>query len=92
MGAVFVFGVVVFVPPVTFQGLRPWHQHLPAQHPPAAKAINDEIKTLEKYKLKVGESKEKKIWYDTEFLEISEVQRRIGDDISKLERQRDNLK
>ena len=56
------------------------------------KTINDEIKTLEKYKLKIGESKEKKIWYDTEFLEISEVQRRIGEDISRLERQRDNLK
>ena len=56
------------------------------------KTINDEIKTLEKYKLKIGESKEKKIWYDTEFLEISEVQRRIGEYISMLERQRDNLK
>jgi hypothetical protein len=28
----------------------------------------------------------------TEWLEISEVQRRIGEEISKLERQRDNLK
>ena len=56
------------------------------------KTINDEIKTLEKYKRNIGESKEKKIWYDTEWLEISEVQRRIGEEISKLERQRDNLK
>ena len=56
------------------------------------KAIDNEIKTLNKYKREIGGSKEKKIWYDTEFLEISEVQRRIGDDISKLERQRDNLK
>ena len=56
------------------------------------KTIDDEIKTLNKYKLKIGESKEKKIWYDTEFLEISEDQRKIGDDISKLERQLDNLK
>ena len=58
----------------------------------ARKDIDDEIKTLNKYKREIGGSKEKKIWYDTEFLEISEVQRRIGDDISKLERQRDNLK
>ena len=56
------------------------------------KAIDNKIKTLDKYKREIGGSKEKKIWYDTEFLEISEVQRRIGDDISKLERQRDNLK
>ena len=56
------------------------------------KAIDNEIKTLNKYKREIGGSKEKKIWYDTEFLEISEVQRRIGDGISKLERQRDNLK
>ena len=56
------------------------------------KTINDEIKTLNKYKREIGESKEKKIWYDTEFLEISEVQRRIGEYISMLERQRDNLK
>lgn len=58
----------------------------------ARKAIDDEIKTLNKYKREIGGSREKKIWYDTEFLEISEVQRRIGEDISKLERQRDNLK
>lgn len=56
------------------------------------KTIDNEIKTLNKYKREIGESKEKKIWYDTEFLEISEVQRRIGEEISKLERQRDNLK
>ena len=56
------------------------------------KAIDNEIKTLNKYKREIGDNKEKKIWYDTEFLEISEVQRRIGEDISKLERQRDNLK
>ena len=58
----------------------------------ARKDIDDEIKTLNKYKRDIGDNKEKKIWYDTEFLEISEVQRRIGEDISKLERQRDNLK
>ena len=58
----------------------------------ARKDIDDKIKTLDKYKREIGGSKEKKIWYDTEFLEISEVQRRIGEDISKLERQRDNLK
>lgn len=56
------------------------------------KAIDNKIKTLNKYKREIGDNKEKKIWYDTEFLEISEVQRRIGEDISKLERQRDNLK
>ena len=56
------------------------------------KAIDDKIKTLNKYKREIGDNKEKEIWYDTEFLEISEVQRRIGEEISKLERQRDNLK
>lgn len=56
------------------------------------KALQDQIKTLEKYKREIGGNKENKILYDTELLEISEVQRRIGDDISKLERQRDNLK
>ena len=56
------------------------------------KDIDDEIKTLNKYKRDIGDNKEKEIWYDTEFLEISEVQRRIGEEISKLERQRDNLK
>ena len=56
------------------------------------KAINDEIKTLDKYSRDIGKSREKEIWYDREFLEISEVQRRIGEEISELERQRDNLK
>ncbi len=56
------------------------------------KAIDNKIKNLDKYKREIGGSKEKKIWYDTEFLEISEVQRRIGEEISTLERQRDNLK
>ena len=56
------------------------------------KALQDQIKTLDNYKREIGKSKEKKIWYDTELLEISEVQRRIGEDISKLERQRDNLR
>ena len=56
------------------------------------KTINDQIKILDNYKREIGKSREKKIWYDTELLEISEVQRRIGEDISKLERQRDNLR
>jgi hypothetical protein len=58
----------------------------------ARKAIDKKIETLDKYKRDIGDNKEKKIWYDTEWLEISEVQRRIGEEISKLERQRDNLK
>ena len=58
----------------------------------AKKAIDKKIDTLDKYKREIGQSKEKKIWYDTEFLEISEVQRKIGEEISKLERQRDNLR
>ena len=56
------------------------------------KTINDKIKTLEKYKRDIGDNEEKEIWYNTEFLKISEVQRRIGEEISELERQRDNLK
>lgn len=56
------------------------------------KAIDDKIKTLNKYKLDIGDNKEKKIWYNTDFLKISEVQRKIGEEISELERQRDNLK
>ena len=56
------------------------------------KTINDEIKTLEKYKLKIGESREKEIWYDSKLLKISEAQELIDDEISRLERQRDNLK
>ena len=58
----------------------------------ARKSIDDKIKTLNKYKSDIGDNEEKEIWYDTEFLKISEVQRRIGENISKLERQRDNLK
>lgn len=50
------------------------------------KTINDEIKTLEKYKREIGGSKEKEIWYDTEFLKISEVQRKVDEKISKLKK------
>ena len=56
------------------------------------KAIDNEIKTLNKYKREIGGSKEKEIWYDGKLLKISEIQELIGEDISKLERQRDNLK
>lgn len=56
------------------------------------KTINDEIKTLEKYKREIGGSQEKEIWYDGKLLKISEIQELIGEDISKLERQRDNLR
>ena len=55
------------------------------------KTINDEIKTLEKYKLKIGESNEKEIWYDSKLLKISEAQELIDEKISKLKSQRDNL-
>ena len=55
------------------------------------KTINDEIKTLEKYKLKIGESEEKEIWYDSKLLKISEIQELIDEKISKLKSQRDNL-
>ena len=56
------------------------------------KTINDEIKTLEKYKLKIGESREKEIWYDSKLLKISEAQELIDEEISKLKSQRDNLR
>lgn len=56
------------------------------------KTINDKIKTLEKYKRDIGDNEEKEIWYDGKLLKISEIQELIGEDISKLERQRDNLK
>jgi len=56
------------------------------------KTINDEIKTLEEYKLKIGESNEKEIWYDSKLLKISEAQELIDEKISKLKSQRDNLK
>ena len=55
------------------------------------KTINDEIKTLEKYKLKIGESNENEIWYDSKLLKISEAQELIDEKISKLKSQRDNL-
>ena len=58
----------------------------------ARKAIEKKIETLDKYKRDIGDNKEKKIWYDGKLLKISEVQRRIGEEISKMERQRDNLK
>ena len=56
------------------------------------KAIDNEIKTLNKYKREIGGSEEKEIWYDGKLLKISEIQELIGDDISKLERQKNNLK
>ena len=34
------------------------------------KTINDEIKTLEKYKLKIGESNKNEIWYDSKLLKM----------------------
>jgi flagellar biosynthesis chaperone FliJ len=58
----------------------------------ARKAIEKKIEILDKYKRDIGDNKEKKIWYNTEWLEISEVQRRIGEEISKLKSQLNNLK
>ena len=56
------------------------------------KKLEDKIATLEKYKRDIGDNKEKKIWYDGKLLKISEIQELIGQDISKLERQKNNLK
>lgn len=58
----------------------------------AKKAIEKKIETLDKYKRDIGDNKEKKIWYDEKLRTISEVQMLVGEEISKLERQRDNLK
>ena len=58
----------------------------------ARKAIDKKIETLDKYKREIGDNKEKKIWYDGKLLKISEIQELIGEDISKLERQKNNLK
>ena len=56
------------------------------------KAIEKKIETLEKYKLKIGESREKEIWYDSELLKISEAQDGLDNEISRLKKELANLK
>ena len=50
------------------------------------KNLQDQIETLEKESRDIGKSREKKIWYDTKFLEIPEVQKILDGKISRLEK------
>jgi hypothetical protein len=58
----------------------------------AIKAIEKKIEILDKYKRDIGDNKEKKIWYNSNLLKISEIQESVDNEISELKSQLNNLK